>query len=515
MAFLFFLKKKVRKQQPSKTSQEILDRLNHYLNGDIEESVQFLVRFWEDQSHVFTYQEIRQILLDGTVSAQTLETWRQDYSKLVVNRMQSLWKDAMAAGAHGQPILDSLRSKNKVDFNSPSVLSWLKERGAQFVTASTQDQKDAIKAFLIGRERGIYTTAEIEKLIRPCIGLTRQQADANLKFYNNVKETLQKDHPRMKKERVEKKARDAAIKYAERQHRHRAQTIAQTEMAFAYNRGTHEAMKQAQAQNLMGVLEKRWITSGDRNVCEICRALNGEQICMEGNFGFKGRELFSGHKQTPPAHPRCACAVEYIEISPPVFRPTVEGKIIPIADEENLPQKESLARLNEEWQKIPRAHQKILESAVLAVNFIKEGNSRFDTNQSRLYLREDFAEGEAIHEMAHALETACEVWYDSRYLIALKRTLGEFDGLRDIIDDEETFVKPIERLDLPGILVSEYQGRVYEELDRYNIHGEFNYHILGEFFSEAYREFLQNPQHLKKKQPYIYDFIERVLGDGL
>jgi len=42
---------------------------------------------------------------------------------------------------------------------------------------------------------------------------------------------------------------------------------------------------------------------------------------MDDNFDFKGRLLFTGQKMLPPAHPRCACAVEYIEIEPPVFQP--------------------------------------------------------------------------------------------------------------------------------------------------------------------------------------------------
>ena len=71
----------------------------------------------------------------------------------------------------------------------------------------------------------------------PGIGLTKGQAKANLRYYENMVATLKKDHPRMKPESIEKKAREAAAKYAERQHRQRAMTIAQTENAFAYNWG--------------------------------------------------------------------------------------------------------------------------------------------------------------------------------------------------------------------------------------------------------------------------------------
>lgn len=36
---------------------------------------------------------------------------------------------------------------------------------------------------------------------------------------------------------------------------------------------------------------------------------------MDKGFQFKGRQLFAGQNLLPPAHPRCACAVEYIETS--------------------------------------------------------------------------------------------------------------------------------------------------------------------------------------------------------
>ena len=85
-----------------------------------------------------------------------------------------------------------------------------------------------------------HTVDELSRMIRPYIGLTEGQAKANARFYDNIVETLRKEHPRMKEESVQRKAREAAMKYAERKHRYRAMTIAQTESAFAYNRGADE-----------------------------------------------------------------------------------------------------------------------------------------------------------------------------------------------------------------------------------------------------------------------------------
>lgn len=315
-----FKQKKGKKKLRTQASIEILDRLNGYLDENTAEPVEFLVGFWKDQEDAFTYKEIRQAILDGALSEETIRLWMQDYSIMVSERMYPVWQNAMAAGSIGQPIMDAFAADFTFDLNTPSVLSWINERGAEFVTSVTDEQKRAIKSMLTQHVNGTYTVDELSRVIRPCVGLTESQAKANLRYYNSVKTKLIEQHPKMKPESVRNKARDAAMKYAERQHRQRAFDIAQTEMAFAYNRGADEGIRQAQGQNLLGVMEKRWSTSGDGNVCDICRALDGMQIPMDDEFDFKGKVLFAGQKRTPPAHPRCACAVQYIEISPPVFK---------------------------------------------------------------------------------------------------------------------------------------------------------------------------------------------------
>lgn len=200
---------------------------------------------------------------------------------------------------------------------TPGILGWISERGAEFVTNSTQEQKDAIAALLTKKMKDGHTVDELSRLIRPCIGLTEGDAKAAARIYDSIVANLKKEHPRMKPESIRRKALDATAKYAERKHRQRALTIAQTESAFAYNRGADEGVRQAQGQGLLGIMKKRWSTSGDERVCGVCAALEGVEADMDADFKFKGRALFPGQHMLPPAHPRCACAVEYIEVSPP------------------------------------------------------------------------------------------------------------------------------------------------------------------------------------------------------
>ena len=89
-------------------------------------------------------------------------------------------------------------------------------------------------------------------------------------------------------------------------------------LATAYNQGADEGIRQAQAEGLLGPMLKVWRTSGDDAVCDMCVALDGTEIGMDDSFAYAGKLLFPEQRLLPPAHPRCACAVEYIES--PVFR---------------------------------------------------------------------------------------------------------------------------------------------------------------------------------------------------
>ncbi len=322
------------KKTKSRNAEEALARLKGFLDRDFKEPVRILCGFWEDQQNAISYQELRAAVVARSLNEETFRLWSQDYSVLVVKHLKPLWEEAMRAGSMSQPVVQGL----SFDFNmhTPGIMNWIKERGAAFVTESSEEQRNAIQALLAKKMVEGHTVDELAKFIRPCIGLTKPQAEANLRYYENVVKTLKEDHPRMKRETVERKAREAAAKYAERQHRQRALTIARTESAYAYNRGADEGIRQAQAHGLLGKMEKRWSTSGDDGVCDMCAALEGTEIGMDESFDIKGKELFKGHHMLPPAHPNCACAVEYIELEPPAFSDIqADGNLMDVQEEAN------------------------------------------------------------------------------------------------------------------------------------------------------------------------------------
>jgi len=165
----------------------------------------------------------------------------------------------------------------------------------------TQKQLEAVRAVL--RHYTVeapVSPQELGRILRPIIGLTPKQATAVQRF----RDSLIVEGVSM--QQVEKQT----LRYATQLHRFRAERIARTELALAYNHGQYEAIRQAQEQGIIqGKVLKEWLTADDERVCEFCGPLDGQVIGFEETFvtGMKS----SMTTLVPPAHPLCRCSVGY------------------------------------------------------------------------------------------------------------------------------------------------------------------------------------------------------------
>lgn len=296
------------KIKKSEESQAVLDRLNEYLQGAIDEPMRFLESFWRDQITAITYKELRQIAVGEEFPEEIMEVWRQDYAKLISDRFAEMWRTAASAGVRSNQLFQGM------DLDTPALVeNWIRERSATMVTRMTENQVQAIRYVLDEAFNNRMGSAETARYIRPIIGLTEPQTEANLKYYNHVKEQLTADHPRMKPEAIEQKARQQASVYASKQHRARAESIAQYELASAYHQGNDEAVRICMGNGSLPKMQKEVSTSGDGKVCKMCQSLEGAVVDMDEEFKAK-----SGRKDVsfslPPFHPHCGCAVKYVEI---------------------------------------------------------------------------------------------------------------------------------------------------------------------------------------------------------
>ena len=307
--------KRITKARTGDAGEDALRRLRSFLDAKEPEIVRLLARLWGDQQQAITYQELRTAILNGYIDEQTAQDWMNDYSHFVNEKLRPQWEDAMrAANAR----LEAEHPGLFFNAHDPGVQEWLSTRGGELITVIGWEQRQAINAMVGRAYAGEWTVDELARAIRPTIGLNRPQAAANLNYYERTKATLLQNNPSMREATAEKRAREAAVKYAEKQHRYRAFMIARTEMAFAYNRGMDEGIKQAIAKGYMGACVRVWVTAADERMCPVCGELEGVEIGMEGQYDFSrvNSRLPSG--PTPPAHPNCRCAVDYREIAPPV-----------------------------------------------------------------------------------------------------------------------------------------------------------------------------------------------------
>ena len=154
---------RLKKRRKSVTAQQVLERLEKYLNENTDEPVEMLCGFWKDQQDAITYQELREAVKDGYLDESIFREWSQDYSVMMLEKMVPIWTASMEAGAMAQPIITPLEFS--FDTQTPGVLNWINTRGGNFVTSCTRDQRQAIAALLQKKITEQYTIDELARLM--------------------------------------------------------------------------------------------------------------------------------------------------------------------------------------------------------------------------------------------------------------------------------------------------------------------------------------------------------------
>lgn len=286
----------------------VLRRLRSFLDRNEPQLVYFLQNLWKNQERAITYKELREAILAGELDPELLDEWQQDYTRFVTEHLRPIWIAAMNVATK------EIQQKYPEWYFDPygaGVEKWCEERAASFVVEVSETQYLGLQA-VVQRASVLedMSVDELARAIRPMVGLYQEQCTANLNYYTHLINSGMK----------EEKARDLSIRYAARQHRYRGYNIARTELAFSYNQGSYEGVKQAQERGYMGEVVKIWATAEDERVCEICGGLEGKEIAMDEDFNFTTRLAGPANptiRQVPPAHPSCRCAVMYKEIAPP------------------------------------------------------------------------------------------------------------------------------------------------------------------------------------------------------
>lgn len=148
--------------------------------------------------------------------------------------------------------------------------------------------------------------------------------------------------------------------------------------------------------------------------------------------------------------------------------------------------------------------------------FVEKSNkSAYDRKNDIVHLLRNPTKQEILHEIGHVIETKYDIFNNEKFINILKDNLADMDLLMAKSVDDYT-----ETIDLitNDKFVSEYQGRIYNldmyGKERYNSKTkEFNYKVLGEYFSEGFATYFTDNKLLLKKDEKLHNYIKELLNE--
>jgi len=278
------------------TARTVEQKLEALLRAEEPRLVRWLVREWKGQRADITDEELLDAIRTGDLPLQTIWHFQDRYTDFVNTKMVESW--SAAAGVSSEMWQRGLRRagvQHRFDFLGNRIEEWTSQHSAELVTHMLDQQRQALRN-VIRYHTAVEPLAErsLVRLLRPLVGLTPRQANQ----VRALREELASQGVRAR--RIDEQVARLAL----RNQRIRAQTIARTELAMAYNNAAQLTVKDVvDAGGFESAPEKVWRTQKDERVCPICGPLHEQRTWLDG--------AFENGSTLPPAHPRCRCVVLY------------------------------------------------------------------------------------------------------------------------------------------------------------------------------------------------------------
>ena len=293
-----------------------LEKLNEFLEASSPTVTSMFVELFKGQQDSLSDEELTEAV--NNEFDVVIERWQEEYKTFVDHQLMPIWKNTMKEAA--QPFEQEYSIA--LDFDEPYIKNLLESQAEKFVARLNDELERSIKIILQKCQEKKMTLEQTVQFIRPTIGLYPRQAVTNWNFQLHhgrifyIEPTSKVKKAPLKKSSFPEDEIEA-LKYSLEQLKQRAQMIADTGLAAAFNIGLHEIIRKAIALGLLGKVEKTWVTAKDQKVCSKCWLLSG--VTIDFNEKFYESDVYTG--ETPPLHPNCRCAVVYREVLPPGVRP--------------------------------------------------------------------------------------------------------------------------------------------------------------------------------------------------
>jgi hypothetical protein len=254
---------------------------------------------WENASRQISPTELALRLERDGLRAETVpwDDIREQLTMIYVTHLGSLAKktaiDSMPATLAAQfadPVETSLEFQLRL-LRSEEYLS--SPEFQRILTTLTSQEIAAVRQLMETSFRLGVTPYDTAAQIKRAIGLTPEYLDAIARYSRNL--TVSD----ARREVLTERYRNKLLRY-------RAETITRTETIRAANIGQLRLWQTAFSQGLLpaGRTRRLWIITPDDKLCDRCQLLRGKTATLTGVY-----RVGSLYVTTPPAHPRCRCAM--------------------------------------------------------------------------------------------------------------------------------------------------------------------------------------------------------------
>lgn len=285
-------------------SAQVPAALDALVNSDVPDTTRILVRTWNAAKDDPSFGEIQRAIEAGTLTRGDVEEWQAKYNARLEGELLAKQQNAARIGAAATATAVAAGTGQHIYYGHVSKVldAYVQQHTAALVVDIGEQQRNALK-FLVQRYvvESPINPRELGKIVRASIGLTDVQT-SNLARFRDTLSRAGSDPASIDRQ---------VSLYSDRMLRMRAERIARTETAFAFNEAGFTIVREARdAGAFTGELRKRWSTAGDEMVCKMCSAMDGKSVGFDENFDLPFGGLVV---RVPPGHPWCRCTVIYFE----------------------------------------------------------------------------------------------------------------------------------------------------------------------------------------------------------
>lgn len=287
-----------------------IDRIANRLEPQLRKRFLAAVQASKDRVDI---EALARAVQSGNVSqaalAARLNEWPEKYGELAID----LRAGFLAGGQYAYELLEGSSYNLRFDLVNPYSVSYAQRKLPQIVQAHVEDAKQIIRDIITEAVSGKYTAQTAAQEIRNHIGLTDRYSRAVVKYREELAG-----------EGITGEKLDGKVeRYAAKLLRSRAKTIARTEIIQAQVAGQRALWNEAANTGVFDrhTARRKWVTHEDERTCELCMAIDGQEIPFNGVYthpDLGNVNIFGDTLNGPTLHPNCL-----VFYGTPVY--TVEG----------------------------------------------------------------------------------------------------------------------------------------------------------------------------------------------